>query len=109
MKRLFVLGCIVFASGALAQSAPPPKLEPIPAPPPPSGAALDEPNVRIPVQEGDVVEEIKVNGRVVQLKVTPKNGPVYYLVDPAGNGVWVRRNSVDDGVRVPMWPVYTFD
>jgi len=42
------------------------------------------------------------------LKVTPKNGPVYYLIDTTGNGGWMRRNSLDDGVSVPMWPIKTW-
>jgi hypothetical protein len=33
----------------------------------------------------------------------------YYLVDATGSGDWIRRDSLDDGVRVPMWPIFTFD
>ena len=46
---------------------------------------------------------------MVALKVTPPNGPTYYLVDTTGNGNWMRRDSLDDGVRVPMWPIHTWD
>ena len=42
------------------------------------------------------------------LKVTPKDGPTYYLVQTAKGG-WARRDSLDDGVRVPMWPIHKFD
>jgi len=45
----------------------------------------------------------------VMLKVTPPNGPTYYLIDTTGNGNWMRRDSLDDGVRVPMWPIHTWD
>ena len=55
------------------------------------------------------VEEIRQNGRVVILKVTPPGGTPYYLVDTTGNGNWVRRDSLDDGVRVPMWTIWSFD
>jgi hypothetical protein len=104
---ILVLGC----SAVLAQSRPP-KLEPLPeAPPPPPmpGGAVDEPRVRIPVQEGDRVEEIREGGRVVAIKVTPPGGKPYFLIDNAGNGNWMRRDSLDDGVRVPQWPIRTFD
>jgi hypothetical protein len=94
--------------GAQAQ----PKLEPVPERPPPdpgTAAAPGEPSVRIPVQESDKVEELREGGRVVMLKVTPKGGKPYYLVDTTGNGNWMRRDSLDDGVRVPMWPIQQFE
>jgi hypothetical protein len=104
-----VLLLAVCSSFAHAQK-PPPKLEPLPEPPPPPPMAEDgEPVVRIPVQEGDQVEEIRQGGRVVMLKVTPPKGRPYYLVDTTGNGNWMRRDSLDDGVRVPMWPIHTWE
>jgi len=109
MRRLLLVG-IFLLSTAHAQNRPP-KLEPLPEPPPPPPlpSLLDEPAVRIPVQTEDRIEELREGGRVVMLKVTPPNGPTYYLVDTTGNGNWMRRDSLDDGVRVPMWPIHTFD
>jgi len=100
---------LVLAASASAQ--PPPELEPLPEPPPPAeGAEPAEPAVRIPVQKDDKVEEVRQGGRVVMLKVTPaRGGKPYYLVDTTGNGNWMRRDSLDDGVAVPMWPIHTFD
>jgi hypothetical protein len=111
MRRLLLLVVVALASSlALAQSKrPPPKLEPLPEPPPPPQMPVEEPTVRIPVQEGDKVEEIRQGGRIVMLKVTPPSGKPYYLVDTTGNGNWMRRDSLDDGVRVPMWPIHTWD
>jgi len=115
MRRLLLVALLlvvplVASSVATAQRKPPPKLEPLPeAPPPPPLPTLDEPVVRIPVQKTDKVEEVREGGRVVALKVTPPNGPTYYLIDSSGNGTWMRRESLDDGVRVPMWPIYTWD
>jgi Protein of unknown function (DUF2782) len=108
-RALFVL-LSAAAAGALAQDRPP-RLEPLPeAPPPPlvrDGA--DEPRVRIAPQEGDKVEEVRDGGRVVMLKVTPPNGVPYYLMDPLGSGNWMRRDSLDDGNRGPMWSIWNFD
>ena len=106
-----LLALLLAISSSLAQAQkPPPKLEPLPEPPPPPPMAEDgEPVVRIPVQEGDKVEEVREGGRVVMLKVTPPKGRPYYLVDTTGNGNWMRRDSLDDGVRVPMWPIHTWD
>src|SRR5688572_4679641 len=106
MRLAATLILLCLAGGALAQQKGEPLGEALPPPPMPGP---DEPGVRIPVQEGDKVEETRDGGRVVMLKVTPPNGKPYYLIDTTGNGNWMRRDSLDDGVRVPMWPVYTFD
>ena len=108
MRGVLVAALLLF-SLAHAQTRPP-KLEPLPEPPPPPPMPAEgEPVVRIPVQDGDKVEEVRQGGRVVMLKVTPPHGRPYYLVDTTGNGNWMRRDSLDDGVRVPMWPIHTWD
>jgi hypothetical protein len=111
MRRTLFLALSVMAAGALAQQQPPPKLEPLPEPPPPplirDGA--DEPRVRIAPQEGDRVEEMREGGRVVMLKVTPPGGIPYYLMDLTGSGNLTRRESLDPGLRVPMWTIKSFD
>jgi hypothetical protein len=109
MRRCIAAVLLLLAAGAFAQQ-PPPKLEPLPEPPPPPpSAGPGEPAVRIPVQKEDKVEEIRDGARVVMLKVTPPGGKPYYLVDTTGNGNWMRRDSLDDGTRPPMWPIHTFD
>jgi hypothetical protein len=109
MRRLLLL--LAFLSCNAAAQRKPPALEPIPEPPPPPEPGVEQPEVRIerPAQ-GDKVEEIREGGRVVMLKVTPKGGgKPYYLVDTTGQGQWQRRESLDDGNRVPMWPLLIFD
>jgi hypothetical protein len=97
MRPMAVVVFMCAAAGAFAQDA---RLE---APPP--MAESDEPAVQIPVQEGDRIEEVRVGGRVVMLKVTPPGGrKPYYLVDPGLN-----REALDDGVRFPMWPIILFE
>jgi hypothetical protein len=100
---------LTLSFAALAQSAPP-RLEPLPEPPPlPAGAAADEPRVRIPVQEGDTIEPVRRGGVVVAVKVTPRGGRPYFLIDTSGNGNWMRRDSLDTGLAVPMFPIHEFD
>jgi hypothetical protein len=109
MRRLLAITLVCVALAAAAQPRPP-KLEPIPEPPPiPPAPGIEEPRVRIPVQEGDKIEPIRQDGRVVAVRVTPPNGKPYYLVDTTGNGSWMRRDSLDDGVRFPMFPILEFD
>jgi hypothetical protein len=100
MRLMAVVVFMCAAAAAFAQESP------LEAPPPirEMAAETDEPAVRIPVQDRDKVEEVRVGGRVVMLKVTPPSGKPYYLVDPGLN-----RESLDDGMRFPMWPVYLFD
>ncbi len=106
------LAFVLATAAGAAFSQTPPKLEPLPdVPPPPPGVqdiGADDPRIQIKRQDGDRVEEYRDGGRVVMLKVTPRNGPPYYLVD-MGGGSWMRRDSLDDGVRVPMWTIKTFD
>jgi hypothetical protein len=112
MRRLLAT-VLVLAAFAAAGQPRPPKLEPLPEPPPPpplpAGPGVDEPRVRIPVQEGDKIEPIREQGRVVAVKVTPPNGRPYFLIDTTGTGGWIRRDSLDDGVRFPMFPIVEFD
>ena len=112
MRRVLFVAvaiAIFIPVAATAQSRkPPPRLEPLPEPPPPA-LPVDEPAVRITIEQGDKIEEVRQGGRVVAVRVTPPNGKPYYLVDTTGNGNWMRRDSLDDGVRVPMWPIHTWD
>jgi hypothetical protein len=110
MRRALLVVMVFFAASALGQAKRPAELEPLPEPPPPPAMpGPDDPSVRIPVQEGDKVEEMRDNGRVVAVKVTPPGGAPYYLVDTSGTGHWMRRDSLDPDFRVPMWPIKTFD
>ena len=55
------------------------------------------------------VEEYSVNNNVYMIKVTPKAGSPYYLVDPKGSGQmeW-RRNSSGFEVQPPQWALKTW-
>jgi len=116
MRRLLATALLLAAMGAAAQGRrvevpPPPPLEPVPAAPPATGAAAvhpEEPVVVIPAGKQDKVEVFREGGNTV-VKVTPPGGRPYYLIDSSGYGDWVRRESLDSGVRVPMWPIFTFD
>jgi hypothetical protein len=110
MRRTILILFSALALNVAAQTRPP-KLEPIPEPPPPPAASLNEelePQVTITRRGEDKVEEYRMNGKVYMLKVTPPHGVSYYLLDNFGDGSWVRQNSIDSGVRVPMWVIGTF-
>lgn len=108
MRRAIILLLSALALNVAAQTQPP-KLEPIPEPPPPP-VSLDEPlepQVTILRRGEDKVEEYRMNGKLYMLKVTPPQGVPYYMIDNAGDGHFMR-HSLDSGVRVPMWVIGTF-
>lgn len=110
MRRLIVVLLSAVALNVAAQTRPP-KLEPIPEPPPPPAGSLNEalePQVTITRRGEDKVEEFRMSGKLYMMKVTPPHGVPYYLIDNAGNGIWSRQDVRDSGLRVPMWVIGTF-
>ncbi len=82
-----------------------------PLPPPPDAdegttTTAPTPEVTIVQRGEDRLEEYRVGGRLYLIKVTPKTGRPYYLVDTTGRGTFVRRNSVDPALFVPMWVLF---
>jgi len=94
---------------SLAVAAPPsdrpPDLQPVPDGAPGVG---DAPGVTIkPSSQGSVVE-YRANGKLYMIKVTPKRGKPYYLIDQKGDGQFARQDSLDSGMRPPMWVIKEF-
>jgi hypothetical protein len=100
------------AAGAQAQTPPPAT---VPPPPPMPTSAPDfagdpelEPQVTIIRRENETREEVRVNGQLRYVKVTPRFGLPYYLV-PSGNGqTFLRYDSLDTGLRPPMWLLFSW-
>ncbi len=66
-----------------------------------------EPKVTITEDKRGMVEEYRMNGALYMIKVTPKVGPVYYLVDADGDGeLESRRNELDPDVMIPSWMIF---
>ena len=85
MLRSFYL-ILLFALFASVQaqedrSEPPPPLPDDPA------EELPEPEVTIIHREDRIVEEVRVNGRLRYVKITPNRGLPYYIVDTDGEGI----------------------
>ena len=107
MSRRF-LAAVLLAVVLPAWSQQPPKLEPLPEIPAPPGAAdqLEEPPVRIGSGQ-DQVEEQLIDGRRV-VRVTTPAGQEYWLVEDLGDGPGLKNESLDHGVRVPLWVIRRF-
>ena len=110
MRRLILaLSCLI-ALPVAAQNRPN-NLQPLPDVPPPPPGVFDanlEPEVTI-VKHGDNKEEqFRMNGKLYMIKVTPSHGVPYYLIESRGDGTWTRQESLDTGLRVPMWVIGNF-
>jgi len=115
----------VFIAGLSANAMAREQLDPVPEPPPPvkdyrppahrapapevppEDAAIPEPEIVITTRGEDRYEEYRVGGYLYMIKVTPKKGPPYYLVDQTGNGQFTRSDLMPD-FRPPMWIIKKF-
>ncbi len=114
MKTRTLLAALFLAAAlpVAAQQAKPPALQPLPAPPPPPPGyepdPAQEPQVSVTIRPTETIEEYRLNGRLYMVKVTPRNGKPYYLVDNIGNGKFARYDDYDTGLRPPAWVLFNF-
>jgi hypothetical protein len=104
-----LLSCLCAAASAAEQPAP--ALQPLPPPPPMSANVPDEelePQVTITKKSDMTIEEYRSGGKLYMIKVIPKVGPPYYLVDESGDGKFARQESLDSGLRPPRWVIHRF-
>jgi hypothetical protein len=112
-RPLFALLFSLIVLPVAAQTRPA-DLQPIPEPPPPPPGMIEdaglEPQVTIRKRGEDKVEEHRMNGKLYMIKVTPPHGTPYYLIDPKGDGGFIREDLGvgDRGISVPMWVIRTF-
>lgn len=100
---------------------PPPVVHEVPIPPPanqgktpttsgfiPDGEQVPEPKVTIVHRANAVIEEYRVNGKLYMIRVIPRIGFPYYLVDTTGDGSYDTRTTDLDSMAVPMWVIYSW-
>lgn len=78
-----------------------------PAPPPPvqSGEVL-EPDITIIQGEEQTTYEYRLNGTLYMVKIVPKVGAPYYLIDRDGDGsLETKHNRIDENIMVPTWMI----
>ena len=101
---------LALAQGAAPPPPPLPQLEPLPEIPAAPGVTDPdlEPQVTITRKEGETVEEARINGRLVWIRVTPRHGKSYFLIPDGAGHVSLRRDSLDTGLKVPLWLLLEF-
>ncbi|MBK6618942.1 MAG: DUF2782 domain-containing protein [Nitrosomonas sp.] len=67
-----------------------------------------EPEVTITEGKDETVEEYRVNGQLYMIKITPKIGKPYFLLNRNRAGESPHRGNMESGVSVPMWEIYRF-
>ena len=110
MRLITILFLSCLCAGAYAADQPA-LSDPQSVPPPPpldANEPVDEPQVTITKQTEQTVEEYRANGRLYMIKVIPKVGKPYYLVDDRGDGKFARQESLDSGIRPPRWVIHRF-
>ena len=118
MRPLLMLGllCLSLAGQAApadgqrppqAEASPPPDYGPD-VPSAQSPAPAPEPEVTIVEHDNATFEEYRLNGRLYKIKVTPKVGPPYYLVDEHGDNIWRRYEAAGPTLHVPRWVILEF-
>lgn len=108
MRFLFLLLLSSFSLCAFAAKPVPDNLEPLPPPPVMDGTSDNEPEVTITKETEQTVEEYRAGGKLYMIKIIPKVGKPYYLVDDRGDGKFSRQESLDSGVRPPRWVIHRF-
>ena len=112
MRFLIILLLSAVSAAAFAAK---PVLDNLEPPPPPPAIDMttgsdvdDEAPVTIIKQSEQTVEEYRVGGKLYMIKVIPKHGVPYYLVDERGDGKFARQESLDSGFRPPRWVIKRF-
>lgn len=66
-----------------------------------------EPDITIIHKNDAIYEEHRMHGDLYMIKVTPKHGAPYYLVDRDGQGNFIR-SEYDAQIAIPMWVIKEF-
>jgi len=109
MRLIALLFFACLSTAVYAEETKPSDLKPLPAPPSlDPNEPVDEPQVTITKKTELTIEEYRSNGKLYMIKVTPKVGKPYYLIDERGDGKFARQESLDSGLRVPQWVILKF-
>jgi len=109
-RPLLMLLLTMAAGWSFAQA--PARTDPLPQPPPPpldvAGDPELEPQVTIIRRDDQVVEEVRVKGELRYVRVTPRHGRPYFLIPDVNGATFIRRESLDSSLKVPMWVLFSF-
>ncbi|MHB8472188.1 MAG: DUF2782 domain-containing protein [Gammaproteobacteria bacterium] len=110
MRKSILLLALLSGSALAVDPPAPPAMQPVPdaapeaAPDAPQPGETVEPQVTIVQHENETIEEYRIHNQLYMIKVTPKHGKPYYLVDTRGDGkLDTRRDKLDSNMLIPSW------
>ena len=68
-----------------------------------------EPDITIREERDRTVFEYRIKGQLYMIKIQPKWGPPYYLLDTDGDGVLDARSDSPTDVGINQWVIYSWD
>ena len=109
-RTVAVVVVLTFSAAVGAQTAAQPPADPVIEHPPSSAGGDPEaelaPEITITERGETTVEEYRINGQLYMIKIIPKKGVPYYLVDSNGDGLMSRRfNDLSPGFLIPSWVI----
>jgi len=110
MVGMLLLGMML--APMLAQGKEPPAgLQPLEEIPPPTistDADPDEPEITIVKKNnGDTIEEYRINGQLYMMKITPSHGVPYYLHKEDQDAAWTN-DGPNPPIAIPKWTIFRF-
>jgi hypothetical protein len=67
-----------------------------------------EPQVTRTERGENVIEEYRIKGELRYIRVTPRHGRSYYLFPQRDGTPYIRRDSLDPTLSVPMWALFSW-
>lgn len=108
--RSFILSLALILPMLPALAEEPPAVpEPPPLPGPVESGETLEPEVTIIPRAEERVEEFRVRGQLYMVKITPRRGAPYYLIDTDGDGqLETRRSELEPDFLIPNWVLFSW-
>ncbi|WP_018233229.1 DUF2782 domain-containing protein [Thioalkalivibrio thiocyanodenitrificans] len=104
MKRVLLAALLLLPGLAAAEDIPPPP--PLLDDSEQVTREIMEPQVTIIRRDGEIIEEYRLHGQLYMVRVTPRTGPPYYLVDTSGDGnLETRSHELDPRLMIPAWTI----
>lgn len=70
---------------------------------------VETPEVRVIEKSDASIAEYRIRGKLYMVKVTPKIGKPYYLIDKEGQGRFDRSDDLGgSNLSVPRWVIFEF-
>lgn len=107
--KMFASACLLFLASTTAHAADKPTDTSPPVAPSEKEQETLQPEVNIIQREDKTIEEYRVNGRLYKIKVIPKVGPAYFLVDSDGDGSFETRrihSPLEPDIMIPQWVLF---